>query len=198
MNRQYIDFVPAKSKKIPDTPKMVTIQTTTTETVSVVEREVPKPKTTNLGMVEDLNQKFVKTNVQKRPLGQKPLIAGDALSVLKAQKIKASKIPKPIVRPAEPVVKPVEKPMELEKKHTYQAPKVQFINQEKIAKRPLSKNVYLRELEKSPEKESEAQKPLVIASEPKKKSHWGTVIAIIVTIIVGIAAGGVAFLLLPK
>lgn len=194
MNKQYMDFVPAKTKKVPSAPKMVTVQTTTTEVVSVVEEKVPAPKTMNLGVVENLNSKFVKSDVPKRPLSQKPLTAGDALAAIKAQKVKADKIPKPVAKP----VKPSKEPVKSEKSHAYQAPKAQFINQEKIVKRPLSKNVYLRELEKSEKTEAEPQKPVTIVSEPKKKSHLGTVFAVILTIILGAAAGAVAFLLLPK
>lgn len=77
----------------------------------------------------------------------------------------------------------------------YQIPKSPFINQVNVAKRPLSKNVYQKKVE--PTKEPKAG-PVAIISKPEKDSRAGLVVGIILTIILGAAAGTIAFLLLPK
>ena len=84
---------------------------------------------------------------------------------------------------------------EEKKKTEYKFPKTPFINQSKVKKRPLSKNVYQKKIE--PPKE-EPKGPVTIISKPEKDSKVGIVVAIIITIILGAAAGTVAFLLLPK
>ncbi len=78
------------------------------------------------------------------------------------------------------------------------APRAKFVNTEKVAKRPLSKsakNVYTKKIV---EPQMESTKPVRIISQPEKDSKMGLVAAIIITIILGAAAGTVAFLLLPK
>ena len=106
----------------------------------------------------------------------------------KSKKVKASKE----VRKTEKAVeKTVEKPVE----KTAEIPKYPFINQEKVKKRPLSKNVYRKEI-KTPVEEPKG--PVTIISKPEKDAHASLIITIILTIILGAAAGTVAFLLLPK
>ena len=68
-------------------------------------------------------------------------------------------------------------------------------NTDKIAKRPLSKNVYYKTIEVPKETPSA---PVTIIDKPEKDSKVGVVVTIIVTIVLGAAAGTVAFLLLPK
>ena len=80
-------------------------------------------------------------------------------------------------------------------KSEYQVPKSPFINQNKVVKRPLSKNVYQKKIEVPVE---EPKGPVTIISKPEKDSKAGIVVAIIMTIILGAAVGTVAFLLLPK
>ena len=74
-------------------------------------------------------------------------------------------------------------------------PKYPFINQEKVKKRPLSTNVYRKEI-KTPVEEPKG--PITIISKPEKDAHASLIITVILTIILGAAAGTVAFLLLPK
>ena len=74
-------------------------------------------------------------------------------------------------------------------------PKPKFVNTEKVAKRPLSKNVYPKKVV-APKEEPAA--PVAIISKSEEDSKVGLVVAIIITIILGAAAGTVAFLLLPK
>ncbi len=70
-----------------------------------------------------------------------------------------------------------------------------FVNTEKITKRPLSKNVYQK---KAVVPKEEPSGLVTIIAKPEKDSKAGLIIAIILTIILGAAAGTVAFLLLPK
>ena len=75
------------------------------------------------------------------------------------------------------------------------APRPAFVNVEKVTKRPLSKNVYQKEVVVPDETPSA---PVTIIDKPEKDSKVGLVVTIIITIILGAAAGTVAFLLLPK
>lgn len=76
-------------------------------------------------------------------------------------------------------------------------PRARFVNTEKVAKRPLSKNVYPKKVV-VPEEVEKPSKPVTIINKPEKDSKMGMVVAIIITIILGAAAGTVAFLLLPN
>ena len=77
----------------------------------------------------------------------------------------------------------------------YKTPSTPFINQDKVLKRPLSKNVYPKKIEVPKE---EPKGPVTIIAKPEKQAHVSLIVAIILTIILGAAAGTVAFLLLPK
>ena len=79
---------------------------------------------------------------------------------------------------------------------TAAAPKAHFVNTEKVKKRPLSKNVYTKKVVEP--KEETPSKPIKIIDRPEKDSKVGLIVTIIITIILGAAAGTVAFLLLPK
>ena len=74
-------------------------------------------------------------------------------------------------------------------------PRPAFVNVEKVKKRPLSKNVYTKTVEA---KEEVPSGPVTIIDKSEKDSKVGLVVTIIITIILGAAAGTVAFLLLPK
>ncbi|MBR2855477.1 hypothetical protein IKG64_01555 [Candidatus Saccharibacteria bacterium] len=85
----------------------------------------------------------------------------------------------------------------------YNLPRTPFINQDKVAKRPLSKNIYQKEIDALAKSSSTvaggvSNKAAAIISKPEKESKMGVIIAIILTIILGAVAGTVAFLLLPK
>ena len=147
-----------------------------------------------MGVIEELNPKFVKTDVPKRPLSDKSHFRAEQSEIAK---IKARKVvEKPVENPAK---KSVEKPKaQAEKKErteAYQVPKTPFINQGKVEKRPLSKNVYAKKIEVATE---EPKGPVTIISKPESQAHVGLIVTIILTIILGAAAGTVAFLLLPK
>lgn len=79
----------------------------------------------------------------------------------------------------------------------FKVPRVRFVNTEKITKRPLSKNVYQKKII-IPDEPEVPSKPITIIDKPEKDSKMGMIAAIIITIILGAAAGTVAFLLLPS
>ena len=81
-------------------------------------------------------------------------------------------------------------------KEVKSAPRPAFVNVEKVKKRPLSKNVYPKKAVELPKEVPSG--PVTIIDKPEKDSKVGLVVTIIITIILGAAAGTVAFLLLPK
>lgn len=102
------------------------------------------------------------------------------------------------VRNAKPVAESKQPSLnELDKKKTELKlpPKPAFVNTEKVRKRPLSKNVYQKPVVVPKEEPSSL---VTIINKPEKDSKIGLVVTIIITIILGAAAGTVAFLLLPK
>lgn len=221
MKKQYMDFVPATSvakttEKRTAQKTVRKVQTSNTKTQvmpsskkreeAIDPRTRIEAKTTDrvgfagekkpqLGAVENLNTRFVRSDVPKRPLSRTThfTTGKTGIAAAKAQKIGLR---------GSTSVKPVEKPVEKSKtkkssKGTYQAPKVPFVNQEKVSKRPLSaKNVYPKK--KIEVKTEEPKGPVTIIEKPEKQAHAGMIITIILTIILGAAAGTVAFLLLPK
>lgn len=77
---------------------------------------------------------------------------------------------------------------------TFVTPRSPFINQDKVVKRPLSsRNVYQKPVVKE-----EKKGPVTIITNSEKDSKVGLLVTIILTIVLGAAAGTVAFLLLPK
>lgn len=163
-------------------------------------------KEPDFGVIEEYQPKFVQAEVKKRPLGAKPDMrqanaaktaakpASDAAAV-KAKKIGA----RPFARAAKPAAKPAAPAKKAETKETkndtLKVPKARFVNTEKVEKRPLSKNVYKKKIVAPKE---EPTGPVTIITKPDKGSHIGVIVTIILTIILGAAAGTVAFLLLPK
>lgn len=91
--------------------------------------------------------------------------------------------------------KAVAKTAAVSEKETLNVPKTKFVNTEKVEKRPLSKNVYKKKVVAPKE---EPTGPVTIITKPDKGSHIGVIVTIVLTIILGAAAGTVAFLLLPK
>ena len=168
-------------KKAPEAPKRVI--KAPEKMAKVIDRPKKISEDVQFGVVEDYHPKFIKTEVSKRPLGAK-----------KAVSKKPAVAPKPV-----PAAKPIAKPAAVKStgvKSSYRSRTTAFVNTNKIEKRPLSKNVYA----KAPviTKEKEVEKPVRIIEKPEKDSKAGLIIAIILTIILGAAAGTVAFLLLPK
>ncbi len=146
-----------------------------------------------LGVIEDLQPKFIKTEVEKRPLSDGK-VKKDTAKEAKAKKISLRKKPKNVEKPEEKAVEKTEN-TKIEKAQVFKTPRPPFINQDKVVKRPLSKNVYTKKIE---EPKGEPEGTVTIIAKPKKDKHVSFAVAIIVTIILGAAAGTVAFLLLPK
>ena len=197
--KQYMDFRPVKpvKKVVKKTPKVES---------KVVARPQPQPKpqprpqpkkaasapfkpqqrAPKLGEIEDLTPRYTEADLNKRPLGEKkqPEIA----------RIKAQKVGNRGAAVQTKSTKETKKDTPADKK-VYKAPKTPFINQEKVVKRPLSKNVYRKEV-KAPKEEPKG--PVTIIEKPEKDAKVGLIVAIILTIILGAAAGTIAFLLIPK
>ncbi|MDO4526609.1 MAG: hypothetical protein Q4B87_00765 [Candidatus Saccharibacteria bacterium] len=135
------------------------------------------------GVIEDYHPKFVQTEVAKRPLGAKAEEKGSTGAVARAKKtaMRAAGGAKAATKPA--AMRPV---------------KAKFVNTNKIEKRPLSQGGATPKPPVVAPKETPKKKPEVIIAKPAKDSKAGMIVAIILTIILGAAAGTVAFLLLPK
>lgn len=213
MKRQYMDFVPAKSTNTPVTHakrpaavatihKTTKISSTTSRAASLdssarapmVTRSVST--TSTLGVIEDLSPR-TNTPQPYQTIANSSSVASrkSTLKDLKAQKIGSKTPVRRVEKPVENSVDNTAKNFSQQNtKHTFMPPK--FINQDKVSKRPLSKNVYRKKIE--PAKESSSKKPITIIAKPEKDTKVGLIVAIILTIILGAAAGTVAFLLLPK
>lgn len=160
-------------------------------------------KSTKLGQIEDVNPKFVMTDVPKRPLSETRDAASgvELVGAAKAKRLVGRMNPLRATRqyaetrPSSTTIITAEQKVDA----TYQAPKSPFINQDKIVKRPLSsKNVYTKRVASESTLATSQAKPVTIITKPEKESHVGVVVTIILTIIFGAVAGTVAFLLLPK
>ena len=169
MNKRYIDFVPVSGK---------------------ADGSV-KPK--------------VAVPVRPRAVKSAPKVATSKAATSKAatSKVATSKVAAPkVTAPAKrPAIKPTSTRRERTSTPKYGViedyePKARFINTDKIVKRPLSRSVAPKKPVVVPEKE--ISDPARIIAKPEKDSKAGLIIAVILTIILGAAAGTVAFLLLPK
>ncbi len=171
-----------------------------TETEAMMEFSVKDEP--NFGVIEEMNSKFVSTTVEKRPLSD-----GTPLPQPRVADAKEAKSRKLVGRKLRKTKEPVENPVEKSAvgsagthtgvsttKGTFSTPKSPFINQDKVVKRPLSKNVYQKKVV-TPKEDTGT---VTIISKPEKDKHVSLIISIIITIILGAAAGTVAFLLLPK
>lgn len=225
MNRRYIDFVPAsnsgvrakapaQAKRVRATevqPRSAMVMRTTVKKTPMQTRVVTKSRiasvgavskskvtpdeaTPKLGVIEDLNTHFVRTDVPKRPLSEKPTASTAAEA--KAKKIKAKGALKSTTKSTNKQSQKPASKATAAAKQTYKPPKSPFINQNKVVKRPLSGNVYKKQVVAAVKEEPKG--PVTIIAKPEKEKHIGIVVTIILTIILGAAAGTVAFLLLPK
>lgn len=206
MKKQYMDFMPAKPVKKtvkkpvqkPASKAPVVSKVSTTPKVVSQPKKVQKPapkvasqakSTPKLGEIEDLTARYTEADLKKRPLGEKrqPEVKHAELAKIKAQKVGNKGVDFKEKSKVDSKAK--------EEKKTYKTPKSPFINQEKVVKRPLSKNVYRKEV-KVPKEEPKG--PVTIIEKPEKDAKVGLIVAIILTIILGAAAGTIAFLLIPK
>ena len=153
----------------------------------MVEKSVAKPVQTRPAM-----RPMVRPGAPKRPVAKK-----------------AVDVSRPVAK--KPVtVKPVAKSV-AKKPVGPEGPRItKFLNTNKIEKRPLSRQtpkfvpptpepVFRDEEDERPGKKFKKKKsPERIITMPDKDSRAGMIVAVILTIILGAAAGTVAFLLLPK
>ncbi len=204
MNRRYMDFVPvskvAKPKPVSEEPK--TAEVDDLEINEMFEAREVRPRAgvsvggrePNYGVIEDFQPKFVRAEVEKRPLSRRKT-AGEEVAEAKAKKIEKMPIMRKAAKKEAFQEEVAEAPKE-EKTETLKVPKKNpFVNTTKVAKRPLSKNVYQKKVVAPKE---EPTGPVTIINKPEKDSRVGLIVTIIITIILGAAAGTVAFLLLPK
>lgn len=163
------------------------------------EKEEPK-KAAKPAPKPAVKPNFVKANVKKRPLGA-------AKAAPKAASVKVAKAAaKPKMAPEEIAAAAIAKAATPAKPATPKRPaplgqRAKFINTNKIEKRPLSGVVARKKplpTPKASELTAKPKAPEKIIAKPEKDSKAGLIIAIILTIILGAAAGTVAFLLLPK
>ena len=208
MNKKYIDFVPAKkqvSRPVSTKKSQVGLERPKKRSVEMVAAEgdglagdvsrsggFSIKKEPNYGVIEDFRPKFVKTEVKKRPLSRSHFTNSNTEINEAKSKIVGLK----------GVEKNVEKPDGIKKeedKKSLKIPRSPFINQNKVKKRPLSKNVYEPKIKETTHIESgRAKGPVTIIDKPEKESKLGVFITIILTIILGAVAGTIAFLILPK
>ena len=178
MNKRYMDFVP-KGKNIP-AKKPVEVK----KSVPVAEEPEVISYTEEVVTEEFLDatpdvaiEEFLAVDTNPRRMSE------PEYGVIEA---------KPAEKPAE---KAPETPEKKSEKEEFKTPKTRFVNTEKVEKRPLSKNVYKKTIVAPKE---EPSGPVTIITKPDKGSHIGVIVTIVLTIILGAAAGTVAFLLLPK
>lgn len=171
------------------------------------------PAKVKLGEVEDLNPKFVRKDVPKRPLndGKEPVRSNGSAAEAKSKKI-GGRLRLRTSKKAEPKAQTVAARGGVASRgragsngqSAYAVPRSPFINQDKVKKRPLSGNTYRSSDAKAMAVTSQmidkkaGRKTTTIIDKPAKDSRIGMVVAIILTIILGAVAGTVAFLLLPK
>ena len=172
MNKKYIDFVPRKTG----------------------EKKQPVSKKKN----ED-SADIKKIKAEKIVVPKKKVITPKDKEVAKKEERASVAVSKTPVKATEkkPAEKAEIKKPEKEADKTIKLPATpKFVNAEKVDKRPLSKNVYQRKVVVATEEKP--SKPVTIIDKPEKDSKVWLVVTIIITIILGAAAGTVAFLLLPK
>lgn len=221
MNKQYLDFVPSKRPTTSPRPRGANVSRTMPKKVSSsvavasrqsrvatapntkpAIRQTARPSTgvgfeshtskgVELGVIEDLSSKFIKTNTDKRPLNSGKPAAAQTQPKTQAVEKKGRASDSKNKKSSDKKSKVKNSGASSE----YKTPKSPFINLDKVTKRPLSKNVYKKEVAAPKEV---PKGPVTIINKPEKESHIGLIITIIITIILGAAAGTVAFLLLPK
>lgn len=195
---KYMDFAPARTTKVvkkaePKKTVSKPVQEPKPSKATVSTPKKPTPKSTPaLGVIEEINPRNTPSSIPKRPLGTPAHFntTKSTISAVKSQKVGNQKSASTSVKPVENLAKNSKTD-----NSTYKPPKTPFINLDKVKKRPLSKNVYRKEV-KIPEEEPKG--PVTIITKPEKDSHISLIVTVIITIILGAVAGTIAFLLLPK
>ena len=196
MNKRYMDFVPSKGAKLEEKKPEKRPVVAPVKSQQIV-RSMP-----SAAPVKPVAKPMVKGVPAKPVTVAKPVIKPASQPSPKKESVES----KDDVRlgviedlgAVEGLPALVEKPVEnrkIQSSKTFTVPKSPFINQNKVEKRPLSKNVYQKKVTAPKE---EPKGPVTIIAKPEKDAHVSIVVAVILTIILGAAAGTVAFLLLPK
>ncbi len=174
MNKRYMDFVPTKkaSGEVSTAPK---------SSRPAVRNEVKLPPRMT---VKKATTRPMQPAVRAKDEAELGVIENLGVVESKTETTPAKKVD----------LKTEEKPKK-EASKSFQVPRNPFINQNKVEKRPLSKNVYPKKIVVPKE---EPKGPVTIITKPEKDAHVSLIVAVILTIILGAAAGTVAFLLLPK
>ena len=234
MSGKYMDFVPVRFKPAPEevsdvkrpTKEEADFDISQVDDVEVTEilRVRTEEKVITSATAQDFSSRFLKTKVEKRPLGRMApemhadmpaeaatMTVADALEMAKNEEPEeveeveenieetvpeeAPEVEIEVADEAEMSAKRHEKAEEKPKVEYTRFPKARFVNTDKVVQRPLSPSVHRPEPVATSEKSSG---PVTIIEKPEKDSKAAIVVAIILTIILGAAAGTVAFLLLPK
>ena len=174
--------------EVPKRPLATKPVASSVEKKNVAPKKVVKPAMTR--PVVTKSGSIVRPGAPKRPVANRS-VTQPKLAIQKTAVQRSVAQPKPVAK------KPVGP----------EGPRItKFLNTNKIEKRPLSRTVPKfvppvpePKFEDEPEKKSKKKKtPERIIAMPDKDSRAGMIIAVILTIILGAAAGTVAFLLLPK
>ena len=198
MNRKYIDFVPknagaTRAKKSPQ----VIMPSSPAEKKPVVSGAKEEK------IVKSTSSTKSAKDAKAKKIAMKPsALMGDGMIRSAMRRTFRSKKAAKVAKSAS-IETPAQKDEVLEQtaakagaiNQTYKVSQTRFVNTDKVVKRPLSKNVYQK---KVVEPKEVPQGPVTIIQKPEKDSKVGLVVTIIITIILGAAAGTVAFLLLPK
>ncbi len=183
MNKRYIDFVPAKRGQV-DLKASPFSKSEVKTTTKAPEKKVVAKKTTP----RTVSKVAPKTEIEKVKAAKIRATSRDTFESRKVSAVKKT-IEKDTGKTVEKRADKVTHGAKME------IPKNPFIANPKVSKRPLSKNVYKKEV-KAPKEEPKG--PVTIIEKPEKGAHVGLVVTIILTIVLGATAGTVAFLLLPK
>ena len=211
-NKRYMDFVPKSTVKKPANAvsKKETAEVDDFEVNEVFEERSEKiragvtaPSNNKVSKVPNYQKKFVRAAVPKRPLSRKQLQGKKVVQQKTTPAIKSTEkeseqkvmvAPKVVSDNTEAKMSKVQKVPKLKRAKKSEV-KPAFVNTEKVAKRPLSNSVGKP---KTVVPEEAPSGPVTIIDKPASDSKVGLIITIILTIILGAAAGTVAFLLLPK
>ena len=140
------------------------------------------------GVIEDFHAKFVRAEVEKRPLSRSHFKTQES----EISRIKSNNINKSLKEGNTSGGSDNKKSND----QSLKIPKSPFIAKAKVSKRPLSKNTYSKSVQPTKEPTSG---PVTIITKPEPEGGKGSmVIAVILTIILGAVAGTIAFLILPK
>ena len=187
MNKKYIDFVPknAGSARAKKSPQVI----------------MPSQPTEKKPVAGGASEEKVVKNVDDAAMKPSALMGDGMIRSAMKRTFRSKKAAK--VAKSASIEAPAQKDEILEQtaaragtaNQMYRVSQTRFVNTDKVVKRPLSKNVYQK---KVVEPKEVPQGPVTIIQKPEKDSKVGLVVTIIITIILGAAAGTVAFLLLPK